>query len=190
MDDEKRQAKRWLAVHKLAVRLHRENPKLGKTAFAAAIEQHYNLTKARSVYFADDFAIRFCYSNDAGFSNCVVSLATLQRFDDRPFLVSLLKPSGIETFLANSTLIRKVSHSSQKLAFDKIRGTILGHDIARELDGVKNDPSNFAALFETHQGFTWRENLARIVEATTSISPTGLRFDPNPEQLIRIRTSS
>jgi hypothetical protein len=120
----------------------------------------------------------------------VVSLATLQEFDDRPFLVSVLKPSGVQTFLANATLIRKVSHSSQKLAVDKIRGTILGHDIVRELDGVKNDPSNFAALFETHQGFTWRENLARIVEATTSISPTGLRFDPNPEELVRIRTSS
>jgi hypothetical protein len=182
--------KRWLTVHGFAEELHAKNSKIDKSSFAQAVALKYSLTKARSVHFADDFAVRFCYSNDAGFSNCVVSLAVLQRFDDRPFLVSLLKPSGVETFLANSTLIRKVSHSSQKLSVDKIRGTILGHDIVREFDGVKNDPSNFAALFEMHEGFAWRENLTRIVEATTSISPTGLRFDPNPKELVRIRTSS
>src|SRR5437762_8565875 len=101
----------------------------------------------------------------------------------------LLQPSGVRSFLANSTLIRKVSHSSHKLRLDNIRGTILGHDIARELDGVSNEPAHFAALFETHQGFAWTENLARIVEATTSISPTGLRFDPSAEELVRIRNS-
>ena len=141
------------------------------------------------MYFADDVAIRFCYSNNAGFSNCVVSLSTLKTFDDRPFLVALLQPSGVQTFLANSTLIRKVSHSSQKLAMDKIRGTILGHDIIRDLNGVPNRPEQFAALFETHQTFAWSENLARLVAATTSISPKGLRFEPSEAELARIRRS-
>jgi hypothetical protein len=182
--------KRWLTVHGFAAQLHAENPKIDKSSFAEAIASRYRLTKARSVYFADDFAIRFCYSNDAGFSNCVVSLATLQKFDDRPFLVTLLQPSGVHTFLANSTLIRKVSHSSQKLTLDNVRGTILGHDIIRDLDGVKNDPSHFPELFETHQEFGWPDNLARIVKVTTSISPTGLRFDPTSDQLVQIRNSA
>ena len=181
--------KRWQGVHSFAAQVHAVNPNIDKSSFASIVASKYRLKKARSVYFAEDFAIRFCYSNDAGFSNCVVSLATLQKFDDRPFLVILLQPTGVQTFLANSTLIRKVSHSSQKLRLDSIRGTILGHDIARELDGVSNEPAHFTELFETHQGFAWTENLARIVDATTSISPTGLRFDPSAAELVRIRNS-
>ncbi len=174
--------KRWLTVHDFAVELQRKNPSIEKAAFAAAIARHYGLSKARSVFFADDFAVRFCYSNDAGFSNCVISLATLRKFDDRPFLVCLLKPSGVQTFLANTTLIKKVSHSSHKLTVSNVRGTILGHDIAREYEGMENTPTNFAALYEGHSQFSWDENLARIVEATTAISPTGIRFAPTPQQ--------
>ena len=55
----------------------------------------------------EEVAVRFCYSAEAGFSNCVISLSTLKNFDDRPFLVCLLKPSGVETFLANSTMINR-----------------------------------------------------------------------------------
>lgn len=174
--------KRWLAVHEFAAGLHSENPQTGKPAFAAALAKHYGLTKARSVFFADDFAIRICYSKVTSFSNCVVSLAVLQKFDDRPFLVCLLRPGGVQVFLANSTFIKKVSHSSHTLTVSNIRGTILGHDISREHEGVANVPGNFAMLYETHSQFSWDENLSRIVEATTAISPTGIRFAPTPEQ--------
>lgn len=174
--------KRWLAVHDFAVRLHSETPQIAKSAFAAAIAKHYGLAKARSVFFADDFAIRFCYSKVPSFSNCVVSLAVLQKFDDRPFLVCLLRPSGVQTFLANSTFIKKVSHSSHQLTVSNIRGTILGHDISREHEGIANVPENFTALYQAHSQFLWDENLARIVEATTAISPTGIRFAPTTEQ--------
>lgn len=181
--------KRWLGVHNYAVGIHRGNPEIDKVGLAESLASHYGLTKARSVYFADDFAIRFCYSNDAGFSNCVVSLATLKKFDDRPFLVCLLKPSEVLTFLANSTLVRKASHSSHKLALDKVRGTILGHDIIREIDDLRNEPQNFEALFETHSGFTWQENLERIVESTSAIAPTGIRFEPSSEERRQILNS-
>ena len=174
--------KRWLTVHDFAARLHSGNAEISKPAFAAAIAKHFGLAKARSVFFADDFAVRFCYSKVSSFSNCVVSLAVLQRFDDRPFLVCLLRPSGVQTFLANSTFIKKVSHSSHTLTVSNVRGTILGHDIAREHEGVTNVPMNFAALYESHSQFSWDENLARIVEITTAISPTGIRFAPTLEQ--------
>lgn len=178
--------KRWLTIHDFATRLHSGNAEISKPAFAAAIAKHFGLAKARSVFFADDFAVRFCYSKVSSFSNCVVSLAVLQKFDDRPFLVCLLRPSGVQTFLANSTFIKKVSHSSHMLTVSNIRGTILGHDILREYEGVANVPANFAALYESHSQFLWDENLARIVEATTAISPTGIRFAPTPEQNERI----
>jgi hypothetical protein len=142
----------------------------------------FELQKARSVYYADDFAVRFSYSADAGFSNCVISLSTLKTFDDRPFLVCLLKPSGVQTLLANSTMINKASHSSQKLTMYCVRGTILGHDILRSVDGVANEPGNFEGLYEVHAGFGWDENLERIVAATTAITPTGKRFEPTPAE--------
>ncbi|HZL79967.1 MAG TPA: hypothetical protein VFC17_14115, partial [Candidatus Limnocylindrales bacterium] len=132
------------------------------------------------------FAVRFCYSDDAGFSNCVVSLAKVKEFDDRPLLVCLLKPSGVQTFLANSTFIKKVSQTSQKLTISRIRGTFLGHDILRRYQEIENLPTNFEALYEIHTQFSWDENLARIVEATTAISPTGIRFAPTPQQIENI----
>lgn len=175
--------KQWLTLHDFAAKLHSENPQIGKPALAAAIATHYGLVKARSVFFSDDFAVRFCYSKVASFSNCVVSLAVLQRFDDRPFLVCLLRPGGVQTFLANPTFIKKVSHSSHALTVSNIRGTILGHDISREHEGFANTPANFAALYEMHSQFSWDENLARIVEATTAILPTGIRFGATPSQI-------
>ncbi len=174
--------KRWLTFHNAAVELHRTNPQIDKENFARQLAQRFGLERARSVFHANDFAVRFCYSDDAGFSNCVISLSTLKNFDDRPFLVCLLKPSGVETFLANSTMINKASHSSQKLTMYCVRGTILGHDILRSMDDVANDPSNFEALYEVHAGFRWEENLERIVAATNLIDPTGKRFEPTPTQ--------
>jgi hypothetical protein len=56
----------------------------------------------------------------------------------------------VQTFLANSTFIRKISHSSHKLTESNIRGTILGHDISREYEGIANVPANSATLYESH----------------------------------------
>lgn len=174
--------KRWLTFHEAAVRLHSQEPGISKERFAEVLAGRFELRKARSVYHADDFAVRFCYSADAGFSNCVISLSTLKTFDDRPFLVCLLKPSGVQTLLANSTMINKASHSSQKLTMYCVRGTLLGHDILRSVDGIGNEPRNFEGLYEVHAGFGWEENLERIVAATSAISPTGKRFEPTPAE--------
>ena len=174
--------KRWLTFHDVAIEVHRQNPEITKEAFAVELARRFGLEKARSVYYADDFAVRFCYSADAGFSNCVISLSTLKNYDDRPFLVCLLKPSGVQTLLANTTMINKASHSSQKLTMYCVRGTILGHDILRTVDGVGNEPRNFEALYEAHTAFGWQDNLERIVAATSAIAPTGKRFEPTPAQ--------
>ena len=174
--------KRWLTFHDAAVEIHQKDPQIDKENFARVLAERFGLQKARSVFYADDFAARFCYSADAGFSNCVISLSTLKNFDDRPFLVCLLKPSGVETFLANSTMINKASHSSQKLTIYCVRGTILGHDILRTVDSLANEPRNFETLYEAHMAFGWQENLERIVAATSTIAPTGKRFEPTPAQ--------
>ena len=178
--------KRWLTFHNGAAEVHRRNPDISKQDFADELAQRFGLEQSRSVFHSPEFAVRFSFSNDVGFSNCVVSLATLRKFDNRPFLVCLLKPSGVTTFLTNTTFIKKVSHSSQRLSLTSIRGTILGHDISRECDGIANVPANFDDLYELHAGFGWEENLERIVAATTAIVPTGVRFDPTEKEIANI----
>ena len=108
--------KQWLKFHDAAVECHRKQPGISKQTFAVELARQFDLEKSGSVFHRQEFAVRFCFSNDAGFSNCVISLSELRKFDDRPFLVCLLKPSGVTTFLANTTLIKKVSHSSASFA--------------------------------------------------------------------------
>ncbi len=182
-------SQRWLGLHAVAVRVHSCNPNIEKTEFARQIASHFSLEKGRSIYSGGDFGVRFCYSNNAGFSNVVVSLAALLDHDDKPFLVCLLQPSGVKTYIANTTFIKKISHSSQGLTIANIRGSFLGHDILRELNGLENIPANFENLYSLHAEIPREDNIARIVEATTNISPTGVRFNPSPAQVATIISS-
>lgn len=153
-----------------------------KTLLATRIKAKYHLVKDRSVYFCDSFAIRFCSSKSRSFSNTVVSLSRLQKYDDRPFVVCVVTRNQNILLLANTTLLKKVSHSSQGLRVDNIRGSILGNDIMKVFDGVENCPKNFEFLYTTHENFTFNENLVRLVEATNNICPRGHRFEPTKEQ--------
>lgn len=91
--------------------------------------------------------------------------------------------------LANSTFLRKISHSSQELRVDNIKGSFNGSDIMRDFMGVSNEPDNFEFLFTSHRNYTFEENLERLVEATNNIHPTSKRFSPTEKQLWCIRTS-
>jgi len=127
--------------------------------------------KSGNHFCAKDFRVKFSFSRNTGFSNCVLSLEDIESANQLPLLVCLLKPSGVTTYLANATFIKRVSHGSQKLTVSKIRGTILGHDIMKKIGGIKNSPENFERLFEIHVGFSWEENLKRIVAKTNPHEP-------------------
>jgi hypothetical protein len=88
--------------------------------------------------------------------------------------------------MANTTFLKKISHSSQQLTVDNVRGSFLGHDITRIYSDLANVPANFDALFALHARLTWDENLVRLVEQTNAIIATGVRFEPSPEQTQRI----
>jgi len=90
--------------------------------------------------------------------------------------VVILRPSSTEFLLANTTFLKRISHSSHQLRVDNIRGSFLGHDIMRDYAGITNRPENFDILFSIHQEFGWQENLERLVEATTGIAGRGVRF--------------
>lgn len=162
-----------------------------KGRLSSRVQQEFRLTKDRSVFFCDWFAIKFCQSksNSPTFSGIVLSLSKLQKFDSIPFIVCLVTPSQNYLLLGNSTFLNKISHSSQHLRIDNIRGSFLGSNIVRNYEGVANSPVNFESLYSFHENFAFMENLGRLVEATNDIAPTGKKFIPTEAQIKCIKAS-
>ena len=157
-------------------------PQNDKAKVKKEIQDKFSLTLDRSVFYCGSFAVRISYTKTKSFSNTVLSLSKLQKFDRIPFFVVLV--SGIDNnkiFLANTTFLSKISHSSQQLSMTNIKGSFNGSDILREYHGLENNEKNFEKLFAFHQGFSWEDNLQRLVEATSGIVPTGKKYDINQE---------
>ena len=143
---------------------------------------HFNLTKDRKVYHNEYFAVRFSYSKSASdsFSNTVLSLSALEKYDKIPFFVVLVRqPSTNLILLANTTFLKKISHSSQELSMTNIKGSFNGSDIMRDYDNNTNTPDNFDYLFAVHQGLDWEDNLSRLVDASSNIKPVNQKFIPS-----------
>src|SRR2546426_11911461 len=147
-----------------------------KARLARIVANTFHLTMDRSVYYWGHFAIRFSSSASRNFGNTVLSLSNLRKYDDRPFIVCLVTPAENYCLLANTTLLKKISHTSQQLRENNIRGSFNGSDIARELEGIANSPENIGRLYDIHAGIGFEGNLARLVEATNNISPSGVKY--------------
>jgi hypothetical protein len=147
-----------------------------KAKLTDLVTEAFALTQDRSVYYRPEFAVRFSSAQSESFSNTVLSLSNLQKVDDRPFLVCLVTPRKNHLLLANSTFLRKISHSSQELRENNIRGSFNGSDIMRDFEGIANVPANFERLYNIHEGIGFDGNLLRLVEATNNISPTGKKY--------------
>lgn len=160
-----------------------------KASLSTQVQQRFSLVKDRSVFYGDWFAIRFCKSASRNFGNTVLALSALHKYDEMPFIVCLVTPSKNYLMLANTTFLKKISHSSQELRRDNIKGSFNGSDIMREFEGVENIPDNFEFLYNSHENYTFEENLDRLVEATNDIAPTGRRFVPTEIQTEYIRKS-
>ena len=153
---------------------------------------HFNLTKDRKVYHNEYFAVRFSYSKSASdsFSNTVLSLSALEKYDKIPFFVVLVRqPSTNLILLANTTFLKKISHSSQELSMTNIKGSFNGSDIMRSYDNKTNTPDNFDYLFAVHQGLDWEDNLYRLVDASSNIKPDNQKFIPSEAELKNIYES-
>lgn len=158
------------------------NTENDKSRLAQLVATNFSLTKDRSVYYCDTFAIRFSSAEKQSFSNTVLSLSALQKYDERPFIVCVSTPGENYLLLSNTTLLKKISHSSQELRVNNIKGSFNGSDILRELNGIPNSPENFDRLFQIHATIGFEENLTRLVEATNNIAPSGKKFIPTEEQ--------
>lgn len=172
----------YAVVNLLIDEVDKIEPGMPKTHYMDAIQKVFNLTKDRSVYSCEDFAVRFCTSKTQSFSNTVLSLSALEKYDSKPFIVVLCTPDTTLYYLANSTFLKKISHSSKELRMDNIKGSFNGSDIMKDYDGIANEPRNFEKLFAIHEAFTWEENLERLVEATNGIVPHKTKFIPVTEQ--------
>lgn len=154
-----------------------------KAALADMVKQQFNLALDRKVYYGKDFAIRFSRSATRNMGNTVLSLSALREYDDRPFFVCIVTPDKNYLQIANTTFLKKISHSSHQLRVDNIKGSFNGSDIMKTISELDNSPENFEELFAMHQGFTFEENLERLVEATNSIAGTGRKYLTSKEQI-------
>ena len=169
--------------------IKQEAPKHNKSTVELAALNKYNLIKDRKVYHNQYFAVRFSYSKSTSdsFSNTVLSLSALEKYDKIPFFVVLVRKSADNLILlANTTFLKKISHSSQELSMTNIKGSFNGSDIMREYDGMSNTANNFDYLFAVHQGLEWEDNLMRLVDATTNITPINKKFKPNQMEIKNI----
>lgn len=149
-----------------------------KAELSALVKERFGLIRDRSVYYCEDYAVRFCSSSSRRFGNTVLSLSALQKYDEKPFIITLVTSSKNYLMLANTTFLKKISHSSQQLRVNNIRGSFNGSDIMPDFEGVPNQPENFEFLFSSHENYSFSENLERLVEATNGIHPRGQRFYP------------
>ncbi|MBQ0016240.1 MAG: hypothetical protein KBT04_04590 [Bacteroidales bacterium] len=167
-------------------------PQHNKQVVEDDVSAHFNLTKDRKVYHNEYFAVRFNYSKSSSdlFSNTVLSLSALEKYDKIPFFVVLVRQSSTNLILlANTTFLKKISHSSQELSMTNIRGSFNGSDIMRYYGSWSNSPENFDFLFALHQGLDWKDNLLRLVDASSNIRPVNQKFIPSNVEVINIYNS-
>ncbi len=130
-------------------------PKHNKQNVENAVCQKYSLIKDRKVFHNEYFAVRFSYSKSSSdsFSNTVLSLSALEKYDTIPFFVVLVRQNSDNLMLlSNSTFLKRVSHSSHELSMTNIRGSFNGSDIMRDYNGILNNPTYFDELFNIHMG--------------------------------------
>jgi len=140
-----------------------------KEKLSVLVQKKFNLTKDRKVFSNEFFAIRFSKSEKVKMSNTILSLSALQKYDNRPFIVCIVSSETNYLVLANTTFLKKISHSSKDLRSDNIKGSFNGSDIISEFHGIENQPCNFKSLYEYHEGLPVKDNLERLVESTNGI---------------------
>jgi hypothetical protein len=148
-----------------------------KAKLTSLVVERFNLVRDRSVYYNNTFAIRFSQAMSSNFSNTILSLSTLQKYDTKPFIVCVVCPTYNFMLLSNSTFLKKISHSSHELSIYNIRGSFNGSDIIREFNAIENKPENFYRLFLIHSAIGFDGNLQRLVDETSAITGTGHAFE-------------
>ena len=160
----------------------RAEPHADKARLQALYVDAFGPKRLRSGFVGDGYVLNFSEANTKAFGGTAFSLSRLRPYDDIPFVVAVARPDRVEFLLSNSTFITKISHSSQKLSTDRIRGSINGSNILKSYGDIPNEPTRFAELFAIHESFSWEENIELLVEATNGIVPRKNPFAPSAAQ--------
>lgn len=134
-------------INRLISLIQQHNGIGNKEELSKIVQNEFGLIKDRKVFSNTDFAIRFSKSERKRMSNTVLSLSALQKYDSRPFFVCIVASSENYLLLANTTFLKKISHSSQELRIDNIKGSFNGSDIIFDFQGIENTPKNFQSLY-------------------------------------------
>ncbi len=157
------------AINELISFIHSLDGIADKNKLAEAVKQKFSLTQDRKVFSCEDYALRFSKSETKRMSNTVLSLSALQKYDRKPFIVCIVSSKTNYLLLANSTFLKRISHSSKELRLDNIKGSFNGGDIMSMYNSIENDPKNFERLYAYHIGLSFQDNLERLVESTNGI---------------------
>lgn len=160
-----------------------------KTKLTDLVVEKFSMIKDRSVYYNNSISIRFSQSKTTSFSNTILALSNLQKYDAKPFFVCVVCPTLNYLLISNSTFLKKISHSSQELSLSNIKGSFNGSDIMREFNKIENKPTNFYRLYLIHDAIGFEENLPRLVDATNLIVGTGHEFQISPNSRTNIERS-
>lgn len=163
-----------------------------KEKLALLVKEKFSLSQRRSLYYCDDFAIRFLWNgknNEKKISNTALSLEKIKMFDDRPLVLCIVTREKNHLALMNSTFIKKVSHSSKELNLDHIRGSVNVPNIMMEFAGYENEPPFFEFLYAYHEGLGFEENFERIMAGTGAIKGRITKFEVTQDIEERILSS-
>lgn len=173
-------------IEKFTGFLLEQNGEMGKGELSEKTAIKFNLVKEGKVFKGKYFSVRFSSAKSKVAGNTVLALSKLLKYDDLPFFVCVVTPAENILLIANTTFIKKISHSSHNLTIDNIRGSFNLSDIERFHSGLENRVGNFATLFEIHEEVEVKENIQRIVEATQNIVPTKKKFVPSEMDVVNI----
>lgn len=179
-------------IKQLVTYISTQNGIADKSKLAETVKNRFGLVKDRSVYYCDDFAIRFGWNgqnNRKRISNTVLALSRIKCYDDRPLLFCIVTHTENHLLLINTTFLRKVSHSSRALRMNNICGSINCSDIMMHYDSVENVPANFEKLYAYHTGLSFEDNLERLVDSTNGIVGRIPKFDVTAEIRKQIQES-
>lgn len=176
-------------INELIEFIRSKNGIADKTKLADLVQKKFSLIQDRKVYYCNDFAIRFSKSENRRMSNTVLSLSALQKYDSKPFIVCIVASDTNYLLLANTSFLTKISHSSRELRVDNIKGSFNGSDIMEKVGELDNIPENFEKLFAFHLGFSFEENLERLVESTNNITGRVQKFEANTSELKTLNDS-
>ena len=170
------------AIQELVDEIKKYDGIADKNKLEKIIKEKFDLSKDRSIYYCDDYAVRFCQGENTKLSNTILALRKIQKYDSRPVIVCIVSSKENYLLLMNSTFLKKVSHSSHTLRVDNIRGNVNAPDIMKTIGDLQNCPENFEELFAIHEEFSFEENLERLVEATNNIAGREKRCEVTEEK--------